>query len=607
MEVLNEQHHPYRGSTVPERSRAAGKDMRTVRHFPEAPAVSPLIQGVLSEKMRRNCRIMSVRVFARKDGPPKTREVVFPLVSDGMYYSIGESLCPPQVSLKDCFNPSDRKGERPRNRMFKTAAGTGFMQATDRRPNRKALAYYEAIARGGIGILLCGSSGIDDIPPCRLCYASTMMNLFPLTANWLMRSINTAAPHFFGADHFERPLLPEYAVAASAVAYPSPFDMNNNVPRPLTVADIREKVDKFAGAAVRAQKAGFDGVEINAASSHLLATFLSRFWNKREDIYGYATLENRSRFVVEIIQEIKKRLGSDFPVTVLMNAFEVNVVKPGANEDCLTISEAQGIAQILEKAGADAIHVRIHTIGDHLGGFLPETMFWPTSRIALKSFPEAFDSSHHGAGGYVPAAGMIKRVVSIPVMTVGRLDPLLGDEAIRQGQVDFIGFNRRLIADPELPNKVAAGRLDDIAPCTACINCFTPTKDMHCRINAACGSEDQYILQPAKKRKKVLVAGGGPAGMEAARVAALRGHEVILYERNSSPGGLLPVAAIVKGTIIEDLPAVVRYLFRQITRVGVDIRLGQEVTRSVIEQVKPDVLIAATGGLPSDPHNTGDQ
>jgi 2,4-dienoyl-CoA reductase (NADPH2) len=512
---------------------------------------------------------------------------------------------PNDTKLKKLLEPYHIGKVKTRNRMFKTAAGTGFFKETDMHPNAKALAYYEALARGGIGLLIMEASRIDE---------TSMPNMLRIDDDRFIpahRELTEiihkhGCPTFIQLYHFG-PLsrIPGQPIAASAFAYPSKLDMNNLLPRALTISEIKDKVNCFAEAAVRAQKAGFDGVEINAGSSHLLATFLSRFWNKRDDFYGRGSLENRARIVVEIIQEIKKRLGADFPVSVLTNAYEINVVDFKANGECLTIEESQSIAQILEKAGADAIHVRIATIGNHVGGFLSEVLFWPEPVIPSEFVPPEFDSSQHGTGAFVPGAAMIKKAVSIPVMAVGRLDPILGDRILREGKVDFIGFNRRLIADPELPNKIAAGKLDDIAPCTACVSCFTPGADMHCRINAACGYEDRYALRPAEKKKRVLVVGGGPSGMESARVAALRGHQVTLYDKNSKLGGLLPVATMVKGTEIEDLPAIINYLTGQIAKLGVDIKLGQEVNLSTIEQHKPDVVILAGGGLPSVPNIPG--
>ena len=192
-------------------------------------------------------------------------------------------------------------------------------------------------------------------------------------------------------------------------------------------------------------------------------------------------------------------------------------------------------------------------------------------------------------------------MVSVPVITVGRLDPLLGETYLREGKADFIGMTRRLIADPELPNKVAEGRLEDIAPCTACENCLGSGR---CRINSnlAMGINK---LEPAHKLKKVMVVGGGPSGMEAARVAALRGHEVSLYEKAGKLGGLLPIAAMVKGSRLEDLPALFHYLITQNTKLGVKIHTNTEVTPELVEEIKPDVVVVATGGVPTVPDISG--
>lgn len=201
----------------------------------------------------------------------------------------------------------------------------------------------------------------------------------------------------------------------------------------------------------------------------------------------------------------------------------------------------------------------------------------------------------------MPLAEAVKKVVTAPVFCACRIDPVLGEKLLGEGKLDFVGMTRRLLADPELPNKVAAGRLEDIRPCTGCLYCrsfILKNETVRCRVNAALGRETENRITPALKKKKVMVVGGGPAGLEAARVAALRGHEVVLWEREHKLGGLVPIAALVNDVELKDLVALVRYLALQITRLGVVIRLGKEVNASVIEEFKPEVIILAAGGIP---------
>jgi 2,4-dienoyl-CoA reductase (NADPH2) len=494
-----------------------------------------------------------------------------------------------------------------RNRIVKTAAGMFYQ--TDDYINDTFIGFCESFAKGGAGLLIVESPSVD--------YPLSLMfpNQFRLDDDKYIQGYSklTQAIHKHGCPIFiqmyhcgvwhQSAVFGLQPVAASAI---KPEGMGGSfaemeMPRALTIPEIEELVVKFASAAERAQKAGFDGVEINAGSNHLLSSFLSRAWNKRQDAYGCESLESRARFLLEILWETKKRVGQDFPVDVMFNGIEV-----GGGDDDRTLEEGQELARMLQEAGADAFHIKFHWFGNDIGVLTPEVLFYPEPHIPVKSFPKGLDWSHKGAGVSVPVAAAIKKAVSIPIITVGRLDPALGEKALRQGKADFIGLCRRLMADPELPNKVAAGRLDDIRPCIACLQCmdgrFAPVR---CRVNAAMGREREYKFQQTEKKKRVLVVGGGPAGMEAARVAALRGHDVILYEREPKLGGLLPMTAVVKGIEIEDLPALVRYLERQITNLGVKIRLGKEVSPSVVEEIKPDVVILAAGGIPTLPDIPG--
>lgn len=523
----------------------------------------------------------------------------------------------PRDKFQKLLEPFHIGPVKTRNRIIKTGASTCYWHENDLHMNERAKAYYEAIAKGGVGLLIVESPTID----------------YPLGARWreryrmdhdkyidgmseLVQVIHKhQCPTFMQMWHdgpWQSPLFPNYPatfegppIGASPINLSIPGDFHRDVPRELSIPEIEDIIDKFASAAVRAQKAGFDGVDINAASSHLLHNFMSPFWNRRTDAYGGNT-ENRTRLVVQIIREIKRRAGKDFPISIIINGIELGRAIGIKDEECMTPEESRKIAKILQGAGIDAIMVRNHWLGYHVGGFLPDYLCYPEPPIPFESFPEEYYWKGHGAGANMILTEAMKKVVTIPVTIVGKISPELGEKILREGKADFIGMMRSLHADPELPNKIATGRFEEIAPCTACGTCLDQSIGMsrRCRINAAVGTE-HYSIEKAPKKKKVMVVGGGPAGMEAARVAALRGHEVTLYEKSNQLGGLLPLAAFVKGLEIEDLPAMIRYFKIQINKLGIKTKLGQEVNSNILEKIKPDVVILATGGKLTVPEIVG--
>jgi 2,4-dienoyl-CoA reductase (NADPH2) len=515
------------------------------------------------------------------------------------------------------LEPGQIGNVKTKNRLFKTGAGStlgdGSGQVT---PRHKA--FYGALARGGVGLIVVEACNIDR--PSDAGIAAGSGTVLRFDTDEFIPSLRELVDliHKYDCPTFLQMMMGGATESAPGVpgvssSYLTPAEVkerqpyhkaylvdNPQSPRELTIEEIESLVEKFVLAAGRAAKAGFNGVEVNGGNGHLINAFISRVWNRRRDKYGCENLENRARFLVEIIQGIKKRLGQDFVVTVNFNATEYGI------ENSTTLEEGIEFTRIIQKAGADAILGRSHGYKDvSMDIVWPERIFIPEPPDPL---PKDCDWSRYGAGAFAPIAAAIKKVVTIPVLLSGRIYPELGESILRQGKADFIGMTRRLQADPELPNKLAAGREDEIAPCTACSHCLESNSfrlPIVCRINAALGGEEEYVIKPASVKKKVVVVGGGPAAMEAARVAAIRGHEVTLYEKEKKLGGMLPLAALVKGTEVEDLPAMVSYLENQIRKLGVKTHLGKEFVPSMVEKIKPDVVILATGGIPYVPEIPG--
>ena len=481
-----------------------------------------------------------------------------------------------------------------KNRLVKTASVMYYGHG-----NKRNLYFYEALAKGGAGLIIVEPATIEFplgmiAPPY---FHIESDETIPFYAELAAGIHKYGCPAFLSLLH-AGPYHTSYTglqpVAPSArTPEEMPVGMMWKMPpRELSVAEIENLVDQFAAGAVRAKEAGFDGIEINASTFHLINSFLSRFWNRRNDAYG-GSLERRAKFLTDIITEVRARTGADFPLVALINGAEYGLGDLG-----LTPEEGTEVARLAEKAGADAIHVRAYGYGDFFNVHFPELVFYPEPP---EPFPASLDASRHGKGLFIPLAAAIKQAVSVPVVAVGRLDPELGEQVLEQGRADFIGMTRRLIADTELPNMLAAGKADDIRECMGCIECLRSSRNfspqgLHCRVNALVGSDHDYELAPAETKKKVLVIGAGPSGMEAARVAAARGHQVTLVDKEPRLGGLVPLAGIVMGNAIEDCSALVGYFKRQLDQLGVDVKLSTEVDSVFVERLKPDAIVVAAGG-----------
>ncbi|MBK8305719.1 MAG: FAD-dependent oxidoreductase [Gammaproteobacteria bacterium] len=332
--------------------------------------------------------------------------------------------------------------------------------------------------------------------------------------------------------------------------------------------DLAWVVAEFATAAARAREAGIDAVEIHAGHGYLVHSFLNPAVNTREDRWG-GSLENRARLLVEVIRAIKDRCGADYPVWCRLDGIEF------LTEGGITHEDACATARLAEAAGADAIHV---------------------SAYADASKGESFTLAHtvHKPAGFVPFAAGIKSVVKIPVITAGRIEPAAANDFIRRGSFDFVTMARKLLADPELPRKLGEGRAAEIRPCIYCYTCISQifvNEATKCAVNARTGRENETVIVQAERSRRIMIAGGGPAGMETARVARLRGHQVILCEKSSRLGGTVRFSA----TSYAPNAGLVRYLCGEMTRLGVEVRLGTELTADLVAREKPDEVVIAVG------------
>lgn len=345
----------------------------------------------------------------------------------------------------------------------------------------------------------------------------------------------------------------------------------------LTTEEVWELVEKFGDAAVRAQKAGFDGVEIHGAHGYLVAQFLSKSTNRRTDEFG-GTNTARAKFACEIIKDVKKKCGEDYPVTIRISAVE-------DIENGNTIIDSVAQSALFEKAGADAIHVSVGTI---VSG----------SIIVPYYVQPGFNSIN---------AAKIKESVNIPVICVGRVnDPSIAESIITTGAADFVAVGRQSICDPEFPNKVKENRLDEIFYCSACMQrCIGGSKSeadevgVSCMINPFSGKEGAWEIKETEKAKKIVVVGAGPAGLQASWVLAKRGHDVTLIEKEKNVGGQLKLATIPP--MKHDLARSIHTYETLCKKHGVKIEYGVEATKEVLESYNPDTIILATGSSPIIP------
>ncbi|QUL99072.1 MAG: FAD-dependent oxidoreductase [Candidatus Fermentithermobacillus carboniphilus] len=482
--------------------------------------------------------------------------------------------------VKSIFSPITINQMTLRNRLvvppMVTNYGTEKGEVTDR-----LITYLEARARGGFGLITLEATAVH--PGGRgfqkqvgLWDDSQIPGLADLAAAIHRHGARLSVQLFHAGRQTYSAVLGTQSVSASAV----PCPVCKEVPRELNLSGIKEIVRSFAKAAERARIAGADALEIHGAHGYLVNQFVSPYSNRRVDEYG-GSLKNRMRFPLEVIAEVRKAVGADFPVIYRISARER---VPGG----LTLEENLVIARILSEAGIDAFHVSTGVYGS-----MPYI-------IPPYSLPEGLN---------VEDAHAIREATGLPVIVAGRItEVFMAESIVSTGKADMVAMGRASIVDPDLPRKAAAGAFDDIRPCISCNQgciggLLGPAMEMSCLVNPTVGKEKEFAVTPAPVKKKVMVVGAGPAGLEAARILAQRGHSVVLSDKSDRFGGQFRLAALPPEK--QPLAKLIRWQADQAAKAGVTVKLGNEVTRQVVTDARPDTVVVATGGKPLIPRIPG--
>ncbi len=480
-----------------------------------------------------------------------------------------------------------------RNRILMAPMGSNLSEA-DGHCGERIQAYYEARARGGAGAVIVGVAAIawpegncnpnqvgisnDDFLPGLAALAGRVKQHGCRAIIQLQHAGKVAVRDMAAGRPMLVPSLPKHTpddmmaalTAEEMAAFVKSLAGAKIEYKVADAEDIAWLIERFVDAAERARRAGFDGVELHAGHGYILAEFLSPYTNQRDDAYG-GVLENRARLLCEVLRAVRARVGEDFPVWLRMDAHEYRL-EPG-----ITLDDAVATARLAEDAGASAIHVSAYANSSSGIGFTEAPLV-------------------HEPGAYLGFARAVKQAVNIPVIAVGRVEPEVAEQVIARGEADFISMARKLLADPDLPNKLAANQPQTVRPCIYCYTCVSRiylNDHLICAVNAQTGFETETLIQPAPAARRVLVVGGGPAGMEAARVAALRGHEVTLCEASGRLGG----TAFFAGIPYPANEKLVDYLVGQVRSLPIDVRLNTVVTDDVVDTFAPDAVVVATGAL----------
>ena len=480
--------------------------------------------------------------------------------------------------LKHLFEPFALKGRSLKNRIVMPGLAS-FLIEDDGSINDKTVEHYRGRASGGPAMVIveaCAVSpeGIVSAHQARIYHDRFIEGLSRIARVMKAEGALPAVQIHHGGRQTSSRVIKRKPFAPSNLPCPT---ISGEV-EPLSVEGIQDIIRKFGDAAVRAVQAGFELIEIHGAHGYLINQFISKFSNIRDDAYGGDTTR-RARFAVDVVREVRRRVGEDFPISFKISAQEF---VPGG----LSVEESIEILKLLVSAGMDIVQVSAGN--DATPEWICQPMFMEKACLA-------------------DSAATIKKALRIPVMAVGRInDPLLADALIRDEKADLVCIGRGLLADPEMPKKAQQGNLDDIRICIACNTCMESIfrkGRVECLVNPTLGREKEMEIRPAEKRKKVMIVGGGPGGLHAGWVAAIRGHEVHLYEKQSRLGGQLNLGSVTRYK--KEILSLIEFHKKQVEKAGIRIHLNTEVTLETIKREKPDVLILSTGATPFLPDVPG--
>ena len=466
------------------------------------------------------------------------------------------------------WEPFEIGGVKIKNRIVMPPMSTRLSN-TDGSVTNRLIVYYKARARGGAGLIIIEYAYIDDVASkAAICQLGVHSDELIPGLNELVETLHDYDTKVFlqichGGGQSPSSLIKRTPVAPSSIPSKS-----GEIPNELTAQEIDDILKAFGDAALRAKRASFDGVEIHGAHGYLINQFLSPLYNKRKDAYG-PDFTSRTRFPLEVVGLIEKQVGSSFPIGFRLN---VKDFIPGGIEE----EETFEFIKMLEKTGVSYIHASAGTYLSH------QYMISPT---------------YIERGHLEALAKRCKAKVKIPIIAVGGINHEVGARILQNKSADLVAMGRALIADPELPAKFQAGRISEIRPCIRCnIGCigrFFEGKTMRCATNPAAGRESDFILENALSPKKVVIIGGGVAGMEAARMAKERGHQVTLLEKSNRLGGNVSVASVPH--FKADLKDLIDWYKYQLDQSRIETKLNFTVSPSSLGKFDPDVVIIATG------------